>query len=1076
HTVRVYTGGGLPLDESLAGQNPSWMKQVAVRVSDGGDGVLGGGDSLIFYGVGMRDWANLHDPALGTDAYSESFYSDFNYYWLAWGGSFEEAPSRMEKVDLPDCDGCDPYQPSSFLERLHAEVDNLPDFSVQADDGWYWRPLRAGDAAVFFAGTFSPDASRTAELRVRLADWHRFSECAGRSCFRVILRLNGIALADSSWPAGTTSQSVIDLSAPGAVTASELQRLEVATPAGFAPTETFCTSVCDRLYMAWYELDYWRRFVARDDRIFFFSPDTTATTEYRISGFTAASVYVFDVTDQFEVRQLRGAEVSGSPASVAITDTSRAGAPRRYAVVSRAGLRKPLEIARTVIDDIRNRAGAEYCVITHEDLVGPAETIAAVYGGEVVTTRQIYDEFGWGVPDATAIRDFLRWRLTSGSPIARVLLLGDATWDLKGYLDYDTFTNYVPAYELRFLPPVGDPYSTDDWFAYLVADSTYGGDSAAFWPTLPISRIPAGSPEEAEFLVAKEIEYAANPEIGPWQNRVMLVADDDRLGATCGDGSNNAHTQYAEQLASQVYPPAFERVKVYLTEYPIESTGLKTAAREDFIRHLNRGVLVANYVGHGDQYRLAQEEVFNPNAVSLVSTGRRQAFFIAASCNVSRFDEPAGSSMSEDLLRRPEGGTVGSLASTHLCLPGPNQLLNINFIKAIFDTTGKRYPVMPIADAAQVAKVKTAGWRLNFYTNSEMYALFADPALRLASPKLSVVFEPASADTLERKSVHAYSCRVMDGAVEADWFTGSAEISMREAADTSGYITCLGSFLEYDVPGSEIQRGRMDAADGEFDFQVFVPTDSREGRSGSLRCFVGNGEVSGSGVLDELVIRGESVSDDNVGPEIALSSGGRTLETGDTVAIGEIILVNMVDQSGVAIKAKSDFIASVTLSVDGGDRVDITDSVYSVDGDFTRSVASFTVPSVSIDLHSFTVEAFDNLSNLGSEDYTFLVKSSGDQPSNLVYAYPNPAADRCYLVCEYDRRVRVNVAVYTVSGRKIWTASAAGVADYHEVPWDCVDQAGDRVANGTYIVKVEARDPNDPGYEASKTVMVSVLR
>jgi hypothetical protein len=1074
-SVRVYSGGGLPLDESLAGQNPAWMRQVPVRVSDGGDGVLGGGDSLIFYGVGMRDWADVHDPALAPEAYSESFYSDFNYYWLTWGGSFEAEPSRMEKVNLPDCVGCDPYQPQSYLERLHFEVDNLADFSIEGDDGWYWRPLRAGEAAVFFPAAFAPDTSKTAQLRVRLADWHRSTECTGVSCFRVRLVLNNVTLLDSTWSASRTTRQVIDLSTSGAVRAADLQRLEVVTPASFLPAST-CVSVCDRLYMAWYELAYWRRFVARDDRIFFSSPDTTATTRYQISGFAAASVYAFDVTDQFNVKRLVGAEVSGSPVVVAVTDTTRAGARRRYAVVSPAGLRKPLEITPTTIDDIRNRAGAEYCVITHEDLEGPAETLADVYAGEVVTTRQIYDEFGWGVPDATAIRDFLRWRLTSGSPIARVLLFGDATWDAKGYLDYETFTNYVPTYELRFLPPVGDPYSTDDWFAYLVADSAYGGDSVAYWPTLPISRLPAGSPEEAEFLVSKEIEYASNPEIGPWQNRVMLVADDDRLGAKCGDETNNAHTQYAEQLANVSYPPVFERVKVYLTEYDLESTGLKTAARADFIRHLNRGVLVANYVGHGDQYRLAQEEVFNPNSIALVATGRKQAFFIAASCNVSRFDEPTSSSMSEDLLRRREGGTVGSLASTHLCLAQPNQVLNMNFISAIFDTTGKKYPVMPVADAAQVAKAKTAGWRLGFYTNSEMYALFADPALLLASPKLDVVFEPATADTLQRKTGHAYSCRVFDGAAPAEGFAGSAEISMREASDTSGYITCADKFLQYDMPGSEIQRGRMSVADGEFSFEVFVPADSREGRTASIRCFVSDGETAGSGILDELVIRGESVSEDKEGPVISLSSGGRTLETGDTVAIGETILVNMVDSSGVAVRAKSEFIASVTLSVDGGDRVDITDSVYSVDGDYTRSVGSFVIPSASIDMHRFTLEAFDNLSNLGSRDYTFLVKSSGERPGNLVYAYPNPAAGRCYVVCEYDRRVHVDVAVYTVSGRKIWAASAARVADYHEVPWDCVDQAGDRVANGTYIVKVEARDPDDPGYEASKTVLVSVLR
>ena len=100
-----------------------------------------------------------------------------------------------------------------------------------------------------------------------------------------------------------------------------------------------------------------------------------------------------------------------------------------------------------------------YCVITHEDLAASGQVISQYHNGEMVTIQQIYDEFGWGVPDVTAIRDFLRWRYERGG-LELVLLLGDATWDYKGYLTGETFTNYVPSYERRYRVAANNPYNT----------------------------------------------------------------------------------------------------------------------------------------------------------------------------------------------------------------------------------------------------------------------------------------------------------------------------------------------------------------------------------------------------------------------------------------------------------------------------------------------------------------------------------------------------------------------------------------------------------------------------------------
>jgi hypothetical protein len=1071
-TLRLYTGGGLPLKENLAEENPSWMSQVAVRVAGGGDGSLDTSDSLFFYGLGLNDWKNFYNRTSGVEAYYKSLFSDRNVYWLTWGGSFTEPASRMNTRILPVCEGCDYYQPESFFERMHAERNSIVDFSVHAEDGWYWRFLRLDNSALVTAELADPDTSRQAVFKVRLADWQGANSCPG-GIYRVVLRIDGTALTDTMFGAGLVRNRVQDLYAAGKIGPGDNHTVEVYTPSELEPPYTGAPN-CERLYLAWVEAYYWRNLVAREDRLLFQAPDTTATARFEIGGFTGPGVYAFDVSDQYKAELLSGVSEEGpGDFTVSFYDTTRQGAFRRYALVGAQTLRKPAAMEVAEIADIRNNPYGSYVIITHPDLLGPASTIAGLRDGEVVTVGQVFDEFGWGVPDVTAIRDFLRWRLRGDPPLERVLLFGDATWDYKGYLTSASYPNYVPTYEGRYLPPVEDPYCTDDWLVYLEPAE---GETTALYPTVPISRLPAISPEDGELLAGNVESYASNPPPGVWQNRVILVADDDLVASGC-EGANSPHTMNVEQLSDEAYPQVFEHVKIYLTEYALTPTGVKPEAKNDFIRELNAGALMVNFSGHGDPNRLAQEEVFNPAALDLVQTGGRCPFFIAASCNVSRFDEPSSSSMAEELLRRPAGGTIGSLSSTHLCLPVPNQALNRYFVQNLFPS-GEPYPTVPVGDAVMEAKALTAGISRRYKENNEMYALLGDGALRLSVPRLRLEFDRPVPDTLARKSVYGFQVTAVDTDGVAGWFAGDAEIYASEAEDTTGYVSCAGRNFDYELPGAEIYRGRASFGEGTLDQEFFVSAGARQGARGQIRCFATDGQTSGSGVLDSLAVSGDVVFSDDDGPAIEAVYLGSTLATGDTVAAGGSLTIELEDDSGIAVKGKSAFIPTVSAAFDDGDRIDLSDSVYAVEGDFRRASVSFDIPSLSLGTHRLSISGFDNLNNLTTVDYDVVVAGTGGEAANTVFAYPNPAHDICYIIWEYEgaAQAEVEVAIYTLSGRKIWETVTSGLGSYHEVAWDLTDRVGDRVANGTYIVVVKAGDPSDPGFGTEDRIVVAVIR
>jgi hypothetical protein len=1089
--LRLYTGGGLPLVESLAEHNPDWMRMAPIKVIDGGDGKIGRADSIIFYGLGMHDWADLYDPGFGPEANYGSFYSDHNYYWLTWGGTFTEPAKRMEVVEAVGCGDCpDCYEPVSFYERLHLEEDWRYNFSIRGDDGWYWRILNLNNTVSLVTPTPHPDAARSAMVKLRLGDDHLSEQCTYDGTVpyytRAVLRLNGTSIKDTVWQSTTSALRVVDIYGRGALTSSETQTVQLYLPTDLRPPYENGIVCPNKPSLAWYEIYYWRRFVADGKQLYFVSPDSTCTARYAISGFGTNRLLAFDLTDQFDVKQIVGFESSPGPEfAVTLCDTVRKGDTRRYAVVSRAALLKPADISRAHIENMRYAAGRPYCLITHEDLTGAGEALAQFHDGEMVTIQEIYDEFGWGVPDATAIRDFLRWRYTRGD-LEYVLLLGDATWDVKGYLTGETYTNYVPSYERRYRVGAGNPYNTDDWFGYLVpaSEGAYGPDSTAYFPTVPVSRLPATSPEVAEFLVDQNMEYISDPELGPWQDRVVMVADDDRVADACDPIAQGRHVTDMEAISDNAYPAVFDRVKIYLTEYPRESSGLKPAAKNDLIRTLSEGVLMSNFVGHGDPRRWAQEEVFNNAAAELVAAGRRLSLLIASSCNVSKFDEPTFASCAERLLLNPQGGTIASFASTHYCAADPNRKLHESFVDVLFDSK-QLYPTVPIGEAEVAAKALTAAVNPYWQYNSEMYTLLGDPALELAVPKLEVRFDAPAPDTLERKGIYEFSAHVYEDGHAEDAFNGKARVYARESDDTTGYTSDIcflqpgnvPKHFDYDLPGAEIFRGKSTVEDGGLDFGFLVASGAREGASGSVRCFVNDGLVSGVGLLDSLVISGSRVVDDFDGPQVSLETGGSEVENGDTVLVGQALEVVLYDQSGVAVKGKSESIPALSVAVDEIERIDLGDSVYSVDGDFRSGRVAFEVPQMAAGDHRFSVTAFDNLSNSTTREYDLEVGQRGTGAADVVYVYPNPAPGKCYIIWEYesDEYIEVKATIYTLAGRKVWTGSTAGKGSQQMIEWNGTDLAGDLVANGTYLAVVEAK-ASDTGFETKDTVIIALVR
>jgi hypothetical protein len=71
--------------------------------------------------------------------------------------------------------------------------------------------------------------------------------------------------------------------------------------------------------------------------------------------------------------------------------------------------------------------------------------------------------------------------------------------------------------------------------------------------------------------------------------------------------------------------------------------------------------------------------------------------------------------------------------------------------------------------------------------------------------------------------------------------------------------------------------------------------------------------------------------------------------------------------------------------------------------------------------------------------------------------YPNPFNPSTNIAYSIDMRANVNIKIFSLLGEEIATLYSGNVVPgTHEVKWNGVDNAGNAVASGVYIYRVEA--------------------
>ncbi len=433
-------------------------------------------------------------------------------------------------------------------------------------------------------------------------------------------------------------------------------------------------------------------------------------------------VFVWDVSDIYSPRILEGYTYSGG--NLVINDSSGPSGwakiyvsnftrrPVSLELFSPKGLRG-LRVDYVAIGSDRFRGVFAPFLNYRKNHMPRLEGSRWVMGSGTVawvSLRDIYDEFGLGNPDPTAIRNFLYQMnvASSGQQPLYVVLVGDGTYDYRG-LTSSYFPDGVPPFYYKDLSlSINRETSgaSDDYYVDFDGDR-YGN--------VGIGRIPVRTEEELQEYLDKVRDYEALRYDGAWRFKVMLVADDQY-------GSTLCETVHTLDIFYRIMPeiPDWMVVNPFLLqEYPFEGP-TKPEATRDLLRFLNRGYLMVSFFIHGNPLLMAHEKLLTMEDVPKIKTDGKHPFITVLSCKVGAYDRLDPPHVLGEELALTRDRAIAVLSSTALSYANDNSSYARVIYRYIHDH-GKT----PIGYLAIAGK------------NLPFYVLLGDPAVMLALPDSS---------------------------------------------------------------------------------------------------------------------------------------------------------------------------------------------------------------------------------------------------------------------------------------------------------------------------------------------------
>jgi len=687
----------------------------------------------------------------------------------------------------------------------------------------------------------------------------------------------------------------------------------------------------------------------------------------------------------------------------------------------------------------------------------------------VVLQQQVFNEFSSGVPDVSAIRNFMKMfydRSAGESSYCRyLLLLGDGSFDNRGSVGKVNNPNLLLTYQSEESLSPTRSYVSDDFFGILDTDeSMYDG-----LLDIGIGRLPVSTVEEASELVDKIIGYSSLDKQGEWRNQLCFVGDDE---------DSNIHMRQADELATYVkdHYPAYNINKIYLDAYTQEdlSTGPRypdvTRAIND---QVNRGALIVNYTGHGGPTGLAHEKITTTNDILSWSNKNMLPLFMTATCEFSRYDEydrPGDqeiTSAGEDVLLNTKGGGIGLFTTTRLVYSGPNHVLNEKFYEVVFEKDEDQQNYR-LGDIIAYSKNNTGPG-----INKRNFTLLGDPSMRLVYPQHRVV-----TDSINGMSVNG----AIDTLSAFQWVSVSGHLETRDGElmhDFNGMVYPLvfdkekkietlsnddSPVYHFQSRSNILYSGKTTVTGGQFSFGFFVPKDINYSfGSGKISYYSNDQKLDAHGSYEGFSVGGigsENASDSEP-PVIDLFMNDSFFVSGGITDANPALLVYVNDNYGINTTGNGighNLIA--TLDDDRVNAIILNEFYQARTNSYNSGTIRYPYSSLEPGKHEITVKIWDIHNNSAQSSLEFVVMESEEMLLENLFNYPNPFVDETWFNVEHnrpDREMRLVITIFNLSGemvRKIDEQVYSPGYRLEPVHWDATLSGGAKMGAGVYVYTV----------------------
>ena len=677
---------------------------------------------------------------------------------------------------------------------------------------------------------------------------------------------------------------------------------------------------------------------------------------------------------------------------------------------------------------------------------------------ERIKTGEIFREFSSGLPDPTAIRDFIKYAYenwSANSPENRpqyVQFLGDGSYDYRN-IELADYVNRIPVFEITANNDIVSRV-TDNFFT---AINNSFDDMQHLDPQLAIARLPANSTRDIENYLRKLRAYAesfiGNENVNGWQTVLTFVADDECAGSSaCNEWFHLRQTEGIVRLV----PDKFDLKKIYLTDYDTQAGGLgrqKPKASADLLDQVNRGTLMINFFGHGDPNTWAHEQVLNKaRDLPVINNGAKLPVWVAATCTWGLYDDPNIPSMAEEMVWSESGG-IATIAAARPSFAFENERFAKDVYGNLFYSGSDTLRSRLLGDAV----VMSLGGR----DNDQKYHLFGDVALQLADPQHVIIIESISADTLKALSTVTITAGVYNsGNNLLQNFDGKALVRVFDAVDS----TRDGGNNRYTYPGGTIFKGVVTVSNGQLEGSFIVPKSIKykDSRTGRVSIYAWSDNLrDAAGYNDKLLFFGtESGVNDTKGPEISFSFPDQPeFFNGDYVSSQPTLVIRLSDESGINLTGEVGH--HIELTLDNNVKKNISEFFVYNEDSFTEGQLQYTLPALAPGRHQLTISAWDNLNNQAEEQINFTTTATARLALAQVVNYPNPFESETHFTFQFQSpsgSANVRIKIYTVSGRLIQEIEDFAQPGFNKIYWDGRDRDGELLANGVYLYKIMVDD------------------